>query len=168
MSCRNMFLALLITISSIFLQGCGGAPIQYVQAYYDKALKESEVCWVAIGDVLDENGERVLGKIEVKVEELPDTIFSNGFEFCLFEFPAGDRKFQVKCTDHSHGTNRTKWFEITKSLEGGKCYIITDRLSQRDGGFLSGSTTWHTCKVEKAGNSWGFSRDRYVSVYDQI
>ncbi len=161
MRCRNLFLAILIALSLLF-HGCS-QPITYVQAYYDRTLKASEISWIKIGRVYYEDYASVLG-LEVMFEGLPQEVYtSSGFK--MFAFPAGDRTFQVRYHRSSaSGVSYTEWVEITKSLEGGKCYEINDTV-QDVGGFFSLAPDRHVFKIEESSCSWTFRKCPRVELY---
>jgi hypothetical protein len=82
----------------------------------------------------------------------------------MFAFPAGDRTFQVRYhSSRASGVSYTEWAEITKSLEGGKCYEIKDTV-QDVGGFLSLAPDRHVFKIEESSCSRWFSRGFYGKV----
>jgi len=157
MSCRNTFPGILITMSLLF-QGCGNRPVKYMQTYYDKTLKESEISWITIGNVYDENNEPYYGvHIEVMFDGLPDTYTSHNFRR-FFAFPVGNQTLHVKAI----GVSKTGWVELQKSLEGGKCYVINDRVDEA--GLFSLASDLHNFRIEDTSCSRWFSGKYYDRV----
>ncbi len=159
---QGTFHVIVVALSLLF-QGCGSHAITYVQAYYDRTLKGAEIAWITVGTVSDKDEESSRG-IEVMFEGLPqETHSSPGLlagSFEMFAFPVGKRTLKVRYYD---GSSWTKWVEISKTLEGGKCYEINDRV-RHEGGLFPPGPTWHKFTIEESSCSRGFSGRFYDRV----
>ena len=177
MKYKNMYLVILI-ILLLSIQGCAEyGKLKYFQAYYNKSLQESEIAWITIGPVIDEDNKiDYVGKIEVIFEEPTVSIaaahsLEHGKQmdvdvwvypnFRAFALPAGDHKFWVR---YFQGTGSlanlkiwTEWRQLSKNFEGGKCYQIYDKQS---------SDEIHEFKVEEFKScSWTLRRTTVLELY---
>jgi hypothetical protein len=157
---HKVFLAVPGMLALLF-QGCGSLPVKYVQAYYEGRLQQSEIAWVTIGNVRDRNNARFSGSVLVLFDGLPQTVFRQ--QNMVFGFPAGNRTLQAQYYYSSQsGSSRSEWVEVTRHLEGGKCYEINDVVP--GGGPLSLAPDQHDFRIEECSCTRSWSRAFYGRV----
>jgi len=165
MCCQSMFHTLLIIMLSMLLHGCGSFPVKCVQTYPGEMLEESEMSWVRIGSIWDQdNMSFPIGELQVKIDSFPQETFISREprHTYIFAFPSGEQTIQVRFYWQSHRARHyTDWVKLTNFLRGGKCYVIDDYVV--DDSLISMPSRHEFLFKETSCGTW-FSKGSYNRV----